>query len=386
MRIEYLLLGLLFTCLFACKPDIAVDPENQTIKDAYFDDYDSPREKWGYMDQAGETVIKPKYDDVRDMIGDITAANYKGQWGFIDKNGQTKIDFQYKQVQDFNEEGNRAFVQDFENNWLLINAQNEVIDSLDFDNFKQFTGLYCPVAKNGDWGVINQSGEIQIPTAYALIEIINDEKVIAKKYGKQGVISMDDKVLLDFQFKKITVCPSDILRMKNDKGFSFYDINNLKKVSPDYKKASLMKDGLFVAQSQSGTSIINDAFEVVKALPYDRVEYANQNRWVYKKDGLWGILDENGEVLKAPAFDLINKYEEDIILFSQDELWGYLDLNGDVFIPAELPIAWEYKNGYARILHRKGIGFIDKSKTLIINKRIFEVRDFYNGLARFQTL
>lgn len=377
---------LLCTLFFSCKSDSATDPEFQTIEEGYFEDYSSPREKWGYMDVTGETVIKPKFDDVRDMLGPITAANFKGRWGFIDQKGNTHIEFQYKQVQDFNQEADRAFVQDFNNKWLLINDKNEIIDSLPFDNFKQFVGNYCPVATGGDWGIIDRSGALVVPTTYGLIDLIKMDLAIAKKYGKQGIINMNNVPVLDFQFKKINYCENDFVRMRDDKGYCFYDLKTMSKASPYYQKASLLKDGYFVGKTDRQLAIITDQFKVFKSLPYDRVEYANQNRWVYKENGLWGILDEKGESLTEAKFDLINKYEEDIILFSQQELWGYLDMKGELFIPADFPIAWEYKNGYARILHRKGIGFIDKSKNLVIDRRVFEVRDFYNGLARFQTL
>lgn len=386
MRIVLFGIIALSLLIISCKSDSSSDPALQSIEEAYFDDYDAPSEKWGYMNTNGETVIKPKYDDVRDMLGNITAANYKGRWGFINSKGEKVIDFQYKQVQDFDPKGERAFVQNFENKWFLIDAKNAIIDSMPYDNFKQFVGDFCPVAKDGSWGVIDKNAKLIIPNIYTLIEVIGDNNIIAKKYGKQGIINSKNEPLLDFKFKKINDCGNGMLRVRDDNGYSFYDIKAYKKISPNYIKASLMQDGYFVGKTEKGQAIYDSQFKIFKALSYERVEYANQNRWVFKQDGLWGILDEYGEVLASPKYELINKYEEDIILFSINEMWGYLDLDGEIFIPAELPIAWEYKNGYARILHQRGIGFIDKSKTLVVNRRVFEVRDFYNGLARFQAM
>ena len=94
----------------------------------------------------------------------------------------------------------------------------------------------------------------------------------------------------------------------------------------------------------------------------------------------------NGNRITDPDYDLMNRFQEGLILFSVEDKWGYLEPDGEIFLPAELPLAWEFKDGFARCLHRRGCGFINKNKELVIDRRIFEVRDFYNGLARYQTM
>ena len=60
----YVLLFLTVSCLLAgvsCKFDHTReeegDPETQ-----YYEDYESPRDKWGFLNTQGDITIQPKYD------------------------------------------------------------------------------------------------------------------------------------------------------------------------------------------------------------------------------------------------------------------------------------------------------------------------------------
>ena len=338
------------------------------------------------MDMTGETIIKPKYDDVRDMKTNITAANLKGRWGYIDQSGHTIIDFMYKQVLDFDESGDRSIVQDFKNNWLLIDADNKTIDSLEYQDYKAFSGNYCAVSNKGQWGLMDRNGKEIIEPAYGSIKVIN-ESCIVKKDDKYGVIAIGGKELMPFIYDRIDVNDNSILRVKSDGQFAFYDIKTYKKISPSYDNASKMEDRFFSVNDKIGKcTIINSQFEPVLNIKADKIEYANDSIWKYKRNGLWGLIDINGNKITPPKYELMNKFQEGLILYSNNDLWGYMDTKGEIFIPAELPIAWDFKDGMARVLHSRGCGFFNKDKDLVIDKRIFEVRDFYNGLARYQTM
>lgn len=383
IRLWVLILVIVF---ISCLPDKPVDNQSDSIEDIYFKDYESPKEKWGFLDSTGAVIIKPIYDDVRDMITSLTAANYKGRWGFINLSGKKVIDFKFKQVHDFDSELESCIVQTFSNQWLLINQKGQVIDSLNYDNYKSAKEGFYPVASGSSWGLIDIKGKEIIKPNYESIKVFNN-RCIVRKYSKYGLISIEGDILMPIQYDKIDATDSAMLRVKQDGKCAFYDSQSYKKVSPDYNYASQLEDGFFFTKSIDKTfSIINEKFNVLSSLKADKVEYGGEGKWKYKEGGKWGLMKADGTRITEPLYDLMNRYQEDYILFSIADRWGYLDSEGEVFIEPLLPLAWEFKNGYARIFHRNGVGFIDTTKTLIIDKRMFEVRDFYNGKARFQTM
>jgi len=384
MKINLLTFVFLFLlCFTACKEETSSDGDQLSTEDAYFQDYESPDKKWGFLDLKGKKIVPAKFDDVRDMVSDLTAVNYEGRWGFIDKVGSEKIPFKYKQVLDFN--GYYTFVEDFDSNWLLIDQTHKVIDTLAFDNYQTFTKVYCAVANNNRWGLIDSSGQVKIPTKYELLKITDDNACIVKSAGKYGLVSYDDEIIKDFEYKRIKVLTdSEWLLFRNDIGY-FYENLRTKVKSKTFEKASDIQDGLVIVRVNKQYSLFDlNTQKISKSFDYDKLEVGGEGFWKYKQNGKWGILDREGNVLTEAKFDMLNQYHENFMVFGVDDMWGYLDNTGKVLINARFPLAWDFKNGLARIFTDKGIGYMNKEGKLILVTNSYEARDFHNGLARFQ--
>jgi hypothetical protein len=54
-------------------------------------------------------------------------------------------------------------------------------------------------------------------------------------------------------------------------------------------------------------------------------------------------------------------------------------------IPLKFPLVWDFSDGRARFIDNRGVGFIDKEGVMVISDNFIEVRDFSNGMARFQS-
>lgn len=373
--------------LVSCKEESKPPNEKSSIEDVYFHDYEAPEDKWGYLDTTGKTVIKPIYDDVRDMESNITAANLKGRWGYINIKGKEVIPFIYKQVRDFNPDLDRTIVQDFSNHWLLIDDAGQIIDSLGYTDYKAYTkDGYCPVSRNDQWGLMDKAGQEIIAPRYGSLKVFGD-KCIVKANDKYGVVSLTNETLMPFDYDRIEVNDDNIIRAKADGQYAFYDIHSFKKLSPTYLNISKMEDGHYHSKTPDGKYVIyNNKFDELTELIVDKLEYASNNLWKYRVNKKWGLVDVDGNRITEPDYDLMNRFQEGLILYSVDNSWGYIEPDGEIFIPAALPLAWEFKDGFARCFHGRGCGFINKNKELVIDRRIFEVRDFYNGLARYQTM
>ena len=124
MKIFKLLLFILIALSYSCKNDIQESSDLE--EDIYFEDYESPREKWGYINPDGKLIINASFDDCRDFKDGLAMANYKGKWGYIDKSGKTIIDHKYRSVHEFSD--GLAKVQNFAKKYGFIDRSgNELI-------------------------------------------------------------------------------------------------------------------------------------------------------------------------------------------------------------------------------------------------------------------
>lgn len=59
--------------------------------------------KWGFMDNQGNMVIEPKYEDARSFCNGYAAVKQGGLWGFINAQGDMALEPQFEDVRDFSD-------------------------------------------------------------------------------------------------------------------------------------------------------------------------------------------------------------------------------------------------------------------------------------------
>lgn len=360
------------------------DPKSKMSEEEiiYFEDYTSPKQKWGFINKQGKIVVNPKYDDLRDASSELIAANLNGKWGYIDSNGNNVIPHIYKQALDFS--NNRSFVQNFNNNWILINQQGDSITQLKYSNFKPFRGKYCVVELGNKYSIINNHGAEVLQPMYENLKFIDSTKLIAKQFGKYGIINVTGQILLQFDYDLIYPLDNGFLKCKQHDQFIYIKMD-FKNKSSTYDEAYNFYAHKALIKKENKYLLIDTNFVALKSLTYQNVQPILNGYFKYKKDGLYGILNPEGEILVPPKYNLLNNISCDRMVFSVHDNFGYLDISGQEIMPPILPLAWDYKDNMARIITRNGMGFIDHYGKMIIDDRFRELRDFNNGLARFQS-
>lgn len=73
---------------------------------SYFSEGMAPvmaKDKWGFIDNMGKTVVKPKYEAVQEFSDGLAAVKVKGKWGYIDTTGKMVIQAKYDEADPFYE-------------------------------------------------------------------------------------------------------------------------------------------------------------------------------------------------------------------------------------------------------------------------------------------
>ena len=115
--------------------------------------------KYGYIDKEGKEVLSPKYVYAKDFRGGLARVKADGKYGYIDKEGKEVISPKY--------EGSWYFGKNTER--LMVSFGNRNVDKYEYEG--EFSDGLIVVIKDGKAGVINQEGEVIIPTIYDYIYI-----------------------------------------------------------------------------------------------------------------------------------------------------------------------------------------------------------------------
>ena len=199
-----------------------------------------------------------------------------------------------------------------------------------------------------------------------------------------AVIDKEGNYIVEPAYAKIKK-DTDGYVVKNNDGYSYLDNHGESKWQQTYEQATPFNEKHALVKSDGKYRIINQKGQIIRSLSYDYVTSAGQGYWKYLQNDQWGILDAVGKVIKEPTFVDCYQFEEGFLVaaIGKDQ-WGIVNENFEITIPFKYPLLWSYKNGYARIISEGFIQVINQQGQILPNIQEVELRDFYNGLARFQ--
>ncbi len=317
MRSLFVFFTILLIFLQSCKSDnIQVDQNASQKEQEFFEDYRPSEYKWGYLDLTGRLVIEDTYDAARDFSEDLAAVNQQGKWGFIDKNGNIVISFQYRSAGAFSCE--RALVQDFEFRQFYIDKKGNEIIYIEGAELNAFIECKARINKYNRSYFINSDGEVISDTTLLTASNFRGGYAIVQDQDGYNIIDNEGTKLLNGSFDKC-YSPSDgMVRIKEDEKIRYISLESTK-VSNAYTNGTDFHNGV-AAIERSGWNLIDKSGKVLSE-NYDFIQYVQDERWTYYKNGKCGILDNEGSELTPAIYDIIYHFNGGVTAYSKSDLW-----------------------------------------------------------------
>lgn len=179
---------------------------------------------------------------------------------------------------------------------------------------------YIPMFSNGNWGVINSSGETIIEPAYSeMIVIPNKSKaVFVCTYDVNYVDGTYKTKAVNDKNEEIFTGYQNIFTIQN------YDENNNLVLNANALK--VQKNGKYGLINFNGTEILPCEYDGITALK------GIDNSLLIKKDGKIGLTNSNGTIIVPSEFNevraITNNYENGYIVQNSDGKFGVISSDG----------------------------------------------------------
>lgn len=318
-------------------------------------------DKFGFVNEKGEIVVKLKYDNAypftKDGIAIVSKKENKSVTIYYAINDKAEELFSFSS-NDYKDFGS------FVNGYIPVQKNNNEIVLLD-KNGKRHCSIgkwngYIPywlgindgviVFKDGNsYGLKNEEGDIVVRAKYdSLIPIpeINKKYYLATKQDKYGVVDKDDNVIIPFDYTVLRYINKDVLIVGEGKNFSFMD-KDLKDIGQNnytnlsFMTGSIIESNYFNAEKEALKIIehINDStfFDTHKGMKLrDFKDKITGSIYSYLNTNL--LLDENGDEGTIYAFN------KNIASRSVEYIFGYrFDGSPEYNYSAELLMTMEIK-------------------------------------------
>lgn len=307
--------------------------------------------KIGLVDSTGKVIIEPQYKEIRGLGTDYTSGyiviTEDNQYGVVDCNNQKVLDTKYQDIKSLTDNG--TYVVKENNNWELVQRNDEVTFSDGLKNVKDVLGLKNGTViiqnTNNKVGVISTTGETILNTVYDDIKFAFVDSYIIEQNGKYGIAKKNDEIVLNPTYTTINyIQTADIIEASEDGITSNLLNSNLEtkltgivteintsrgyiKIRQDNEnkyynfrfeerseKDINTSNTLFLDKQNDKYGYVDKDGKVVVDYQYD--DATEQNEYGYaavQKDGKWGAINEKGEEIVKPQYDFSNNINIDFI-------------------------------------------------------------------------
>jgi hypothetical protein len=375
--------------------------------------------KVGFIDKAGNVIIKPIYDECTYFNGNFAIARDSTGRGMINKSGEIIFPFggQYiakcsnglfiisKQTLSIRDSTNKIIVpfgvyrkyatpamlkvttwgddgplrgwtlQDFhtsvsfknflgllkEKKWAVINNKGREIIPPTFDWIGIFNGQIAPVRIGSKFGITNSRGKFVVPLEYDDARILEKHFIQVELNKKCGVITTDNKVVIPLLYHDVTLINRDNFLVDTGGNYGVIDKHNRPVIPIKFSQIQSFGNGYFVTDKNYETDVYNASGKLITVFSKGTVMQIMQNGLI------WKFKDNTSVVIRKKTLDLVYYgWVKDELTYSRNGKWGLLDKNGEEVTPALYDEAESLTNSTYKVENNNKWGVIDnKGKVLI---------------------
>ncbi|MCB0593200.1 MAG: WG repeat-containing protein [Phaeodactylibacter sp.] len=385
--------------------------------------YGRPDADFGLIDEQGEVLIEPAFDDIKvfpEYFGvakrgtPVFFFNSKGhelfinrtrlrpfseglahfydqekRWGYIDSTGRVVIPPRFLEARPFSE--GLAAVADTSGYCSFINKKGEVVFRTNLPNGGwQFLGNFkegrCWFKGEGNkWGCYGRSGKVAIPPAFFFE---NDDLNLQKPYTRDSILQTLFSLPMDFSHGVAAVkasAPGGAVEpaVIDSMGRRISLTGKYEDISP------FDAHGLAVVANQENKrqGLLNAQGEVLLAPKYRKVgHFINGYARVQAENGRWGLVDKEGEVVVPFQYTEIDTVSEGLAAVrpTAKQSWVFIDTTNDLCIKGPFEQTQPFEKGYSlatignqkQIIDQEGqLVFIKNDTVLFYSEGIFGMKE-----------
>lgn len=198
------------------------------------------RERWGFIDKAGNTVIEPIYKEVKPFSQGVAAVkNEKGLWGYIDNRGAEQIPARFRSAEPFSLKQQAVVASEESGKSLVIGITGDTLAEIECEELIS-DGEFFRIKKDGKWGWCDMRGEIIVAPrfddslAFGMYELAP-----VKINGKWGYIDRKGKLKIKRQFAEAYPFFDKLALVRTGTVYGFIDKNGHFQINPQYDRVSV---------------------------------------------------------------------------------------------------------------------------------------------------
>jgi hypothetical protein len=322
---------------------------------------------WGFIDKTGKEMVAPRYELVYSFKEGLAAVKKDGKWGFVDKTGKEVVPPKYTDIgypQYYGKPASSGRLPELvcgffdgrctvsvNNKWGYIDKEGKEIVPLKFQSVYNFDhGLAMVEIADYKTGLINTAGKMIIPAIYGGI-FLRDDLILVSAGNHWGCLNSSGKVIVATKYDQLSVLDDKLF------GFALKDkvgiIDKTGKILFQTSALTSILSGyndIFLVSKGDKMGFINSSGKIVIPIQYDDIKMDPKHALMgFKKGNKYGFMDKSGKEVVPAIYDEIKEFSEGMAPVKQKEQWGFINEKGTLAIPFKYKNAESFINGWAKV-------------------------------------
>lgn len=288
--------------------------------------------KWGYINNKGQFVIPPQYEEVSEFQANGMAIVWlDGRAGIIDQNGRFVVQPIYDSVYPFSE--GRAFVFEDDEGYSLIDETGEILNEKPYpfsyiSDFHEQRAVIQEFVNRTEflYGYLDSSGNLIIPPEYNYAHDFRDGKaMVGVKDGTSAFIGLNGEILTTYPYEQMGPLSEGMISFRKTAQDKAGYVNEAGKVviPPRFSYAGPFENGRAIVNvsedyknqygliDKTGAFILEPQYYDIQLIGEERASVAKAIDPEYPQAGtIFALVDTTtGKFLTNFSYDSMNQYE-----------------------------------------------------------------------------
>ena len=278
-------------------------------------------------------VVEPKFADI-DVLGKdnktgFIIKNDSGKYGIIDYSNKQILETKYDSIEKIY--GNDLYVVTVNGKQKIVNKENNDVLTDGFDTIKQILSNQenaVIFVKANKYGIMNLTGEILIEAQYDSLKEAKLGTFIAQKNGKYGIIDIENKEKIAFEYNSIVYNEKANIYILEDDNLNSNILNS---------DLEIKLSGMLIELNESKGYLklrVDDEYKYYNLKFEEKNEadiFTNRTLFISKKDGKYGYVDKEGKIVVDYIYDDATEQNDyGYVAVKKDNRWGSIDSKGNV--------------------------------------------------------
>lgn len=201
---------------------------------------------------------------------------------------------------------------------------------------REQSGHLFPALRNGEWGFINEAGEVVIEPQFDSAGEFTNGLALVRKDGLYGYVRRNGEVAIEPQYEDAWHFSEGLAPVQIDGQWGYIDVEGEIAVDPQFE----LPPSVLEEQEADDTDLVpattGDRYGFRRGDGQMDIDARFENAWYFsgglarvRVDGKWGYIDREGQMVVEPRFDRAWDFRDGLAMVEVDGNLGYINREGE---------------------------------------------------------